>query len=139
MASKGCYTQSGKILAVTHDTIRIGFVASSACSSCSARAKCGMSESSEREIEIPTPSGEDYKVGDSVQIAISSQMGTISVVVAYVLPLIVLMVMLSVLITLGLNEGLSALISIAGVAVYYIGIYLNRAKLENKIKFTIKK
>ncbi len=139
MATKGCHTQSGRITAINNASLLVAFEAQSACGGCSARSKCGMSESSKREIELPIPEGETFEVGERVQIAISSQMGTISVVVAYLLPLIILILLLASLLGLGLEEWLAALFSIGGVAIYFIGIYLNRDKLENKIKFTINK
>ncbi len=139
MATKGCHTQSGRITAINNASLSILFEAQSACSGCSARSKCGMSESSKREIELPIPEGETFEVGERVQIAISSQMGTISVVVAYLLPLIILIALLALLLSLGLEEWQASLLAIGGVVLYYIGIYLNRNKLENKIKFTINK
>ncbi len=138
MASKK-FTHSGKVLSVEGNTLRVGFQTSGACGGCSARSKCGMVDSSTREVLVELRSGESYSVGENVEVAISYQMGIMSVVVAYIIPLVILVGALGLAATLGVDEGIAALISLAMVAIYYFVVYLNRSKLDKQIKFTIEK
>ncbi len=138
MASKN-FTHTGNVLTVAEGYIRVGFTAQGACGGCSARSKCGMVDSSTREVEVPIKSGESYSVGDTVVVAISYQMGIMSVIFAYVVPLIILIGALVAAILIGVNEGGAALISLFTVALYFVGIYIFRSKLDKQIKFTIEK
>lgn len=136
MATKN-FSHSGKVLSVEGRKVRVGFESRGACGGCSARAKCGMVDSSTREVEVELREGESYSIGEQVNVAISYQMGIMSVVVAYVIPIIILLVVLTALLSFGVTEGLSALISLAAIAVYYIFVYAFRSKLDKQIKFTI--
>ncbi|MFI3332865.1 MAG: SoxR reducing system RseC family protein [Rikenellaceae bacterium] len=138
MGSKN-FTHSGIILSVESDFVRVGFESRAACGGCHARDKCGMVDSSMREVNVATLKGESYSVGESVEVAISYQMGIMSVVVAYIIPLILLIVALVVTSSLCTNEGVAAVVSLVVVALYYIGVYIFRSKLDKQIKFTIVK
>ncbi len=140
MASKGCHTQEGEVIWADNDTLRVAFDTKSACGGCSARAKCGMSEASRREVEISRAGNEELKVGDNVTISISTEMGIMSVVIAYIIPLIILIAILAITLEgFAMAEWQGALCSLASVAIYFIGIYIFRDKLDNKITFTINK
>ncbi len=138
MATKN-FSHSGTILAVAKSSVRVGFEAKGACGGCAARSKCGMVDSSTREVEVALRGGESYQVGDVVDVAISYQMGVVSVVVAYIVPLVLLVTTLAVVTFLGYSEGLAAAVSLGAVVIYYIVIYFFRSKLDKQIKFTIEK
>ncbi len=138
MATKQ-FSHSGTILAVEQDFVRVGFETKGACGGCAARAKCGMVDASSREVEIPTYGGDVYQVGQEVNIAISYQMGVVSVVFAYIVPLILLITVLASASALRISDGVAALASLIGVGLYYVGVYIFRNKLEKQIKFTIEK
>ncbi len=129
----------GKILAIEQDQIRVSFTTQGACGGCAARSKCGMVDSSQREVVVAAQRGVSYQIGQEVNVSISYQMGVMSVVVAYIIPLIVLIAILAVAVHLGVNEGIAALISLGSVALYFVGVYLLRSRLDKQIKFTIEK
>ncbi len=138
MASKN-FSHSGKIIAIEGNQAKINFEAQGACGGCSARSKCGMVDSSTREVIVTLDRGATYNVGDQVYVAISYQMGIFSVFMAYILPLILLIAVLAGAVAMEINEGVAALISLATVAIYFGIIYLFRSKLDKQIKFTIEK
>lgn len=140
MSGAGAIKHSGEVIRIEGSTVYVKMIVGSACGSCQARAVCGASEMSEKVVEVVTPSASDYAVGDIVQVALLSRsMGVKSVVMAYVIPLIVLCGVLLGGIAIGLGEGLSALIALAGVAIYYGVLYLLRDRVGNSIKFIITK
>lgn len=72
-------------------------------------------------------------------VATRTQMGILAVLLCYALPAVVLVAVLAVAVTLGMAEGLAALVSLLSVAVYYGVIWLFRDKLAQKISFIIYK
>lgn len=107
----------------------------SACSSCSARQLCRSSESKEKVIEVkghyPT-----LQVGDNVTLIGSVQQGLRASVLAYVIPLIIMLVALYVGTRLG-GDGIGALAALLFLAIYYGILFLFRDKLDKHFSFKI--
>ena len=137
MAKKNEIRHSGKILEITPDFTTVQIIVSSACSSCHAKGLCGMSEEEEKVIMVPTDPYADHKVGDEVQVLTKMTMGLKAVWISYVIPLAVLMILILSLSPVIANELMLGLVSIAGVALYYFGIWLFRDRLSNEFVFYI--
>ena len=75
MAKKNEIVHTGKIVDITPEATTIEILVSSACSSCQAKAMCGMSEDKEKLIMLPTDPYAEYQVGDEVQVATKMAMG----------------------------------------------------------------
>ena len=107
----------------------------SACSSCSARQLCRSSESKEKVIEVkghyPT-----LQVGDNVTLIGSVRQGLRASVLAYVIPLIIMLVALFVGTRLG-GDGIGALAALLFLAIYYGILFLFRDKLDKHFSFKI--
>ncbi len=138
MSKRNEISHTGKILEITPDFTTVQIVVSSACSACHARAMCGMSEDEEKVIMVPTDPYAEHKVGDEVSVFTKMSMGLRAVWISYVIPLAVLMILILSLSSVVGNELLLGLVSIAGVAVYYLGIWIFRDRLSNEIVFYIK-
>ena len=138
MAKKGEIRHSGKILEVNPDFTTVQIVVSSACASCHAKSMCGMSEDEEKVIMVPTDPYAGYKPGDEVQVMTKMTMGLKAFWISYVIPLAVLMILILSLSPVIGNELLLGLVAIAGVALYYFGIWLFRDRLSNEFVFYIK-
>ena len=138
MAKKDEIRHSGRILEVTPDFTTVQIVVSSACASCHAKSMCGMSEDEEKVIMVPTDPYAGHKVGDEVQVMTKMTMGLKAVWISYVIPLAVLMVLILSLSPVIASELLLGFVAIAGVALYYLGIWLFRDRLSNEFVFYIK-
>ena len=138
MSKKNEIVHAGKILEITPDFTTVQIIVSSACSSCHAKALCGMSEEEEKVIMLPTDPYATYNVGDEVQVCTKMAMGLKAVWISYVIPLIILMILILSLSTIVEREAYRALIAIGGVAVYYLFVWLFRDKLSNEFVFYIK-
>ena len=138
MAKKNEIAHTGKVIDVTPDFTTVEIIASSACSSCHAKGLCGMSEEQEKIIMLPTNGFDDFKVGDEVQVLTKMTMGLKAVWISYVIPLIILMILILSLSPVFKNEYLCGLAAVAGVAIYYFGIWLFRDRLSNEFVFYIK-
>jgi sigma-E factor negative regulatory protein RseC len=114
-------------------TVRI--LQASACSSCSARQLCRSSESKEKLVEVrghyPT-----LHVGDRVMLVGSVRQGLRASVLAYVVPLTIMLVVLF-LVTHHYGEKLGALAALLALALYYGVLFLLKDKLAGQFSFRI--
>lgn len=129
----------GVVKAIEGDMIRVEIVAESACAACAARSACGMSESTQKEIEVHTREASTYSVNERCVVSVERAAGMKAVVLAYCMPLVLMMVALVVCSAAGLSDGVAAMTALGVVAVYYLGVRLMREKIETNIIFKIKK
>lgn len=129
----------GIVREVFPDSVTVEMVCRSACAGCHAKGVCGASDESVRLINLPPPPFELLNPGDRVQVELKSSMGLKAVWLSYVIPLAVLMVLILSLSSAGIGELYVGLLSIAGVGVYYLVIYLLRGKLAKQFYFSLKK
>ena len=128
---------TGKVVSMTPKTTTVQIVSQSACSECHAAGLCGLSEFTEKAVEVPTGPYATYGVGDEVQVVLKASMGFKAVWIAYFLPLVVLLAVALGLIALGVPEVVAGLAGIGAVALYYLGVWLLRDRLRNEYVFTI--
>jgi sigma-E factor negative regulatory protein RseC len=127
----------GQVVSMTPKTTTVQIVSHSACSECHAAGLCGLSEYTEKAIELPTSPSATYGVGDEVQVVLKASMGFKAVWIAYFLPLLVLLAVTLGLIASGVPEVVSGLAGIGAVALYYLIVWLRRDRLRNEYVFTI--
>ncbi len=130
---------TGTVEEVSERAVTVRIVASGACAQCRAREACGMGESRDKIIVVPTADAKDYRRGDEVRVSVSRAAGLTAVAVGYVGALAVLVAAIVIGTSAGWSEGLSALAGLGAVAIYYIGVWLVRGRIEQKIRFTITK
>ena len=121
----------------SHIVVRI--VQTSACSACSAKGLCNASESKEKQIDVyeVNPS---YQIGEEVMVCGTTSMGMRAVLLAFGVPLIILVLALGVSMKLtGEDALLSSGIALVSVVPYYIAIYFCKDKLNRTFSFTIEK
>ena len=128
----------GEVIRIEGNSVFVRMTVNSACSACHAKGVCGVSESTEKIVEVETASAADFNIGESVEVALlSDSMGAKSVVLAYVVPFLVLTLMLVGSLMMGAGEGVAVLSALGGVAIYYVVLHLLRDKVKNRIKFII--
>lgn len=130
---------SGRVQRIDGERVFVTITSNSACAGCRARNACGAGESAEKIIEVETASASDYAVGEEVVVAVRRKAGLRAVVFAYVIPLMVLIVLLAAVKAAGAGDGAAAGVSVAGVGVYYIVLWLLRDRMADRIRFTIRK
>ena len=117
------------------ESCQVRILQASACSSCSARQLCRSSESKEKLIEVrghyPT-----LHVGDGVTLVGSVRQGLRASLLAYVVPLILMLAALFIGVHLG-GEGIGALAALLVLALYYGALYLMRDRLGKEFAFEI--
>lgn len=119
-----------------HMTVRIQQI--SACAGCHAKSICSSADKEEKIVDIRNYIG-TYRVGQWVRLTGTSSMGLQAVLLAYVLPLFLMIAAMyaSQQWFFPQNEGLSALIALGSLAVYYPLLYLVRNPLQKKFVFEV--
>ena len=97
-----------------------------------------MSEQVEKKVRIPN-TGIPVTKGETVHVVMSTSTGFKSVFLAYILPIVLLILGVAVFTSLSLSEGVSALLTLVVIAIYYGVLFLLRKVLESKFEMRIEK
>lgn len=130
-------SHEGIVTKITDDELEIKILAQSACAACHAKSACGMGEQAEKILTVPRPKDKEFALMQKVNVKMAINQGNTAAILAYLIPIILLLAVLFVCLGLGFGEGLSALISIVALIPYYIVLYLRRDKLKQKFEYTI--
>ena len=121
----------------SHIVVRI--VQTSACSACSAKGLCNASESKEKQIDV-YESNPSYRIGEEVVLCGSTSMGMRAVLLAFGIP--VLLLLFALFATMRITDGdalLSAIVAMLAIIPYYFVIYLMKDKMNKTFSFVIEK
>jgi sigma-E factor negative regulatory protein RseC len=80
-----------------------------------------------------------YEVGEQVKVLVARHLGLKAVALGYVYPLLVLMGVLILSISLGMDELKAALLSLMSLLPYYLVLFLRRRHMERTFTFSIQK
>lgn len=130
---------SGIVESVSGDKVRVKILQSSACSACEAKKLCRSSESKEKTFECRT-NGIDYQVGEKVMVYGAMSMGRDAVIIAFVVPLVLIVVWLfCALRLLEINELIAIGVMVVLLGVYYLILYLMNGVLNKKFELWTEK
>lgn len=137
MSDKTNIEHKGIVKEINNDSIIVKVEPEATCSACRAKTFCG-ADTNEKIVEINKWTGE-YNIGDQVKIIMKQALGYKAVVYGYIAPFFVLFLSIIVLISIGMNEGIAGLISLALLVPYYYTLYFFRDSLKKQFTFSIKK
>ena len=137
MSNQETISHEGVVTKITDDELEIKIISQSACAACHAKSACSMGEQAEKILTVPRPKDKDFELNQKVIVKMAIGQGNRAAVLAYLIPIILLLAVLFVCLGFGLSEGLSALISIAALIPYYSALYLNRDKLRKRFEYSI--
>ena len=137
MNTQETISHEGIVTKITDDELEIKILAQSACAACHAKSACGMGEQAEKILTVPRPKDKDFTLNQKVNVKMAIGQGNKAAVLAYLIPILLLLSVLFVCLGLGVSEGLSALISIVALVPYYIILYLKRDKLKKQFLYII--
>ena len=135
--SEETVSHEGVITKIDGDTLEIKIIAQSACAACHAKSACTMSDQAEKVLIVPKPEGQDFQLFQKVKVVMSVGQGNKAAVLAYLVPIILLLAALFICLGIGLSEGLAALIGIVVLIPYYLLLYTQRDKLKKKFEYRI--
>ena len=130
-------SHEGIVTKITDDELEIKIIAQSACAACHAKSACGMGEQAEKILTVPRPKDKDFTLLQKVNVSMTIGQGNKAALLAYFLPVILLLAVLFICLGCGLSEALSALISVAALIPYYMMLYTQRDKLKRRFEYRI--
>lgn len=128
---------NGVVDGVEEGCVRVRILQSSACSACKVAAHCNASETKEKIIEVQVADADRYQRGDSVIVVADTAVGFRASLYGYLLPLILMVVSLVAVLKITQSEGYAAMSALGILIPYYVGLYLLRNKLRNKLSFSL--
>ena len=126
----------GVITSIDSSKIKINITTYSACSSCSAKGICSISDVKDKIVEVPKTG--NFFVGQKVQVILHQTLGFKALYLGYVQPVIIVLITLILTNSITRNEALTGLISLMVLGLYYLILFFYREKIRNKFTFAIK-
>ena len=128
---------NGVVDGVEEGCVRVRIFQSSACSACKVAEHCNASETKEKIIEVQVTDAVKYQLGDSVVVVADTAVGFRASLYGYLLPLLLMVAALVAVLKITQSEGYAAVSALGILIPYYIGLYLLRNKLRNKLSFSL--
>ena len=129
----------GRVDSIDGDCIHVRIVQASACAACGAKSLCSAAESKEKIVDVYGADTTAYKVGQRVMVEGAASMGMKAVRLAFLFPLLLLVVAVALVMWLADgNEALAALAALLVLTVYFLLLFANKKKLAREFTFTIK-
>ena len=135
--SEETVSHEGVITKIDGDTLEIKIIAQSACAACHAKSACTMSDQAEKVLTVPKPEGQEFQLFQKVKVVMAVGQGNKAAILAYLVPIVLLLAALFICIGIGLSEGWAALIGIVVLIPYYFILYLRRDQLKKKFDYRI--
>ena len=131
-------SHSGIVTAVTARNVTVKIAQMSACSGCQLKSMCSSAEKKDKLITVKCNDADRWKEGDKVVVSASVRMGMKAVILAFVIPLLLIISCLVTAITLlKMSDAASSLGALLLLAVYYTLLYRYRKKIERNFIFEI--
>ena len=128
--------QSGIITGGSNGHYRVSVQRQSSCSTCQTQSKCGVSALDglrrQSQIELSLESDQDLKIGQTVQLGIAEGAVIKASLLAYALPVLLLLIVSGTAQSLGLSTGLTLLYSaVSLIGGFFLARLLGRRSLQN--------
>ena len=131
-------THSGTVQEIKDGKALISVITKSACVSCEISGSCSLSEVKEKIIEVQLRANQQFERGKQVDVEMKQTTGTWAVLLGYFFPFLLVLAGLIVFTVIGLNQGLSGLLSLGLLIPYYFILYFFRTSIRKRFTFNIK-
>lgn len=106
----------------------------SACTGCHAKSFCVSTDCRDRDMVLDKPAGENYEVGKEIAIYAKESVGIKATIIAFVLPLILIILESIVGDYYDIDSPILALIIFATMVLYFIVVYLFRGLIKKNLR-----
>lgn len=138
MINKNDIEHKGKVVSIEGNKVCVEISSVSACAGCHARSLCSASDEKRKIIEAYKSDGEKVNIGDEIYVVGQKSYSYIAVLLAYVVPVMLLVGVLVIADMNGTDEGIGGLMAIGILIPYYLLLYMLRRVMYNKFKFKTK-
>lgn len=132
-------SKNGIIKKITKNELIIEILSCSACNSCSIKNYCSGFESKQKEISVKNKNYVNFKKGEEVLLSIDERQAFKSVILAYVIPLIIMISTVVGMLSYKNDELIAGISGIIILIPYYFGLFLAKNKLKSDFEFKISK
>lgn len=134
MQGKNTIVHQGEIVSIEGGYVNVRVWQATACSTCAAAQLCKSSESKEKVMKVAVPDASSYSVGETVRLYIDVRHGLQASLLAYVVPLVLIVAELVAVNQLGGSDGVAALGCLLILVVYYGLLYAMRQRISKKFE-----
>ena len=138
MSDQNTIDHEGVVDHVEGEVAKVRIFSQSACASCHAKGACSAADQEEKFIDVPLR-GMTLKNGEKVRVLVARRLGLRAVAMGYIYPFLLLMAVLVILTSAGVDELKSGLLALGSLVPYYLGLFLFRKRLESRFTFSIQK
>jgi positive regulator of sigma E activity len=135
--SETIISHPGVISKIEGNKAEVTVQVNSGCASCEIKGSCSISESVAKIIDMELENSERYSKGQLVSVEMKQSQGSWAVIFGYLFPFLVLVVSLVIFISLGIDQGVSGLLSLGMLVPYYILMYLLRNFFKKKFSYRL--
>ena len=128
----------GTILEIKDGRITVEIINVSACARCHTKGTCTVSDKKKKLIDVIDYNNK-YCIGEKVKLIYQESLGWFALMLAYVIPLLLVLLVLFITTTIINNELISGFLSVAILVPYYIILSFFKGNLKNTFSFTIEK
>lgn len=128
---------SGVVDSIAEGVVKVRILQQSACAACKVAGYCHASESKEKLVSVCCNNVAAYRPGQEVVVTASRQVAFRATLLAFILPLIILMVALVVAIRVTGSEAVAALSALGTLMLWYSLLWLLRSKISSQVSFEI--
>ena len=128
----------GKIERIEERSVFVRIEQKTACQDCHAGSVCLASDKKDKVIEVSDLSG-SFTLQEKVIVTVRQSMGLFAAFIAYVMPLLFVIIAIIAGIYATGSEALGGLIGLSTLLPYYFILYLLRDKMKKKIIFSLSK
>lgn len=135
--SESTISHPGIISKIEGSKAEVTVQVNSGCASCEIKGSCSISESVAKIIEVDLENADMYSQGQLVSVEMKQSQGSYAVIFGYLFPFVVVFLSLIVFIGLGIDQGISGLLSLGMLVPYYLVLYLLRNFFKKKFSYRL--
>ena len=128
----------GNVVRTENEKVIVSIYSKSVCSKCDVRGSCNsLSGTSEKIFEINVKKNHNFILGQKVRLSISTRTGNKGVLIAYIMPLILLISGMIVSDSLFHKDGITAITAIIILFLYFGILSLFKNKLHKTFEINV--
>lgn len=135
---KGTIRQSATVIHVDASEIEVEVCRPDACAACKAKSVCSEGGGQGKRMTLLND-GQGYRVGEQITLVMRRSSGLKAVVIAYLVPVFLIIAALLVFQALHIKETLSALLTLGILGLYFLVIRLLGGRIKRELTIEIEK
>lgn len=115
---------------------RVRITSHTACSSCHAKGACSSADLQDKIIDIDKENCRKLNIGESVNVVISQNSAIFAVVIAYTIPILLIILIMVLSIIMEIKQGIAAFMILGSLVIYFTLLFILKNKLKARINIS---